>query len=387
MNRSPDHYPRPELARAFADEITGKQLLSDAPNGLFLAGPRRTGKSEFLTDDLTPEMEKRGYLVLYTDLWMKKAHSPMELIAGCIATAVQDTLGNVAKTAKKVGLDKVGIAGALTFDVSKIGKTDGLSLFEAFNLLIKQSGKPVLMIVDEAQHALTSEDGDNTLSALKSARDQLRRGGNRRLLIVMSGSHRDKLMRLLNSAATPFWGSQVRVLPLLDKGYVAFKAKELRAAHPLFASVRQSVLEEAFEHTGFRPPFFAQYIGSAALAQDSQSFERTLLEAVHEYRKNERQEFTGTYLRLQPLEQAVLRRLLEQRDLFRAFDAPALATYAKAAGKKISVAHVQRALETLRVNDPPLVWKSMRGDYAAYDQALASWYAYLVSENNWPPKK
>ena len=43
-------------------------------------------------------------------------------------------------------------------------------------------------------------------------------------------------------------------------------------------------------------------------------------------------------------------------------------------------------LEALRDNDPPLVWKSLRGDYSVYDQALSGWYAYLVSANNWPPR-
>ncbi len=381
------HYPRPELARSIADELTGKIPLSGAPNGLFFAGPRRTGKTDFLRFDLKPEMEQRGYLVLYADLWSDKARSPMELIASCIATALQETLGLVAKLAKRAGLEKAGIPGAFSVDVSKIGKTDGMSLHDAFRLLRKQSGKPVLLMVDEAQHALTSQDGDNSLAALKSARDQMREEGKAGLLIVMSGSHRDKLMRLLNTAATPFWGSQVRALPLLDSGFVALRARELSAAYPHLGTVRQSVLEEAFEHTGRRPEFFDPQLIAAASAADSAGFESALLGAVREYRSNERQELTDTYLRLPPLEQAVLRHLLEQGGEFKPFDARALAFYTKAVDKKISVPQVQRALESLRVDDPPLVWKSLRGDYAVYDQAMASWYAYLVSENNWPPKK
>lgn len=42
------HYPRTQLAEQLADALQGKDLFSDAPNGLFLAAPRRTGKSTFL---------------------------------------------------------------------------------------------------------------------------------------------------------------------------------------------------------------------------------------------------------------------------------------------------------------------------------------------------
>ena len=39
------YYPRTPLASSLADALQGKDVFSDAPNGLFLAAPRRTGKS------------------------------------------------------------------------------------------------------------------------------------------------------------------------------------------------------------------------------------------------------------------------------------------------------------------------------------------------------
>jgi len=47
------HYPRLDLARQMVDALQGRTLFSDAANGLFLAAPRRTGKSTFLQADLT----------------------------------------------------------------------------------------------------------------------------------------------------------------------------------------------------------------------------------------------------------------------------------------------------------------------------------------------
>jgi len=50
-----------------------------------------------------------------------------------------------------------------------------------------------------AQHALTSRQGESAMAALKAARDTMNIGGVVQLMVVMSGSDRDKLLRLLNT--------------------------------------------------------------------------------------------------------------------------------------------------------------------------------------------
>ena len=57
------HFPRTALAGQIAESLQGRQLFGDAPNGLFLAAPRRTGKSTFLQSDLEPELVARGIVV------------------------------------------------------------------------------------------------------------------------------------------------------------------------------------------------------------------------------------------------------------------------------------------------------------------------------------
>jgi len=71
----------------------------------------------------------------------------------------------------------------------------------------------VALIIDEAQHSRTSEEGRTAMTALKSARDQLNRPGETQLLLVMSGSDRDKLLRLVKSNAAPFFGSAISRMP------------------------------------------------------------------------------------------------------------------------------------------------------------------------------
>lgn len=75
----------------------------------------------------------------------------------------------LSRAAKAAGLDSVTIAGAL--------KIDGVTLPDALRALHEAAEAPVALIIDEAQHALTSEAGEATMSALKLARDQLNRPG------------------------------------------------------------------------------------------------------------------------------------------------------------------------------------------------------------------
>ena len=65
-----------------------------------LPAPRRTGKSTFLQADLVPELEKRGVVVVYVDLWSDQKRDPGSLIAEVVGRALIKHLGPVAKAAK-----------------------------------------------------------------------------------------------------------------------------------------------------------------------------------------------------------------------------------------------------------------------------------------------
>ena len=53
-------FPRTALAQHLVQALQGKALLGDAHNGLFLAAPRRTGKTTFLQGDLRPALQAAG---------------------------------------------------------------------------------------------------------------------------------------------------------------------------------------------------------------------------------------------------------------------------------------------------------------------------------------
>ncbi len=379
-------FPRTTLAQELVAALQGKALLGDAHNGLFLAAPRRTGKSTFLQGDLRPALLAAGVVVVYVDLWADARRDPGGLIAEAIARALEPRLGLVARTARKAGLDKVKVGG-FEVDTSKIGKVDGLTLTDALRLLTESAGQPVALIVDEAQHALTSESGEAAMTALKSARDQLNRPGVVNLMLVMSGSDRDKLLRLVNTAAAPFYGSQIQRMPPLGPDFIAHVATLIENQRPELKPVDQTLLQQAFEVFGHRPQFFMAALGQvlSPLAALSGRFESALLEAARQQQAQDEAQMESDYLGLKPTEQAVLWRMLEQGPRYRPYDADALRFYREKAGRPVNAAQAQRALESLRQRMPALVWKSARGEYALDDAAMHRWFDNRCQAKQWPP--
>jgi len=382
------YFSRLQLAEEMCEALQGSNLFNDAPNGLFLAAPRRTGKSTFLQADLTPALETRGIVVVYVDLWAAPLRDPGELIAEVIGRSLEKHLGPIAKTAKASGLESVSIAGALKIDTSKIGRPDGSTLTDALRTLHELAKAPVALIIDEAQHSLTSEAGENTMTALKSARDQLNRPGLVNLMLVMSGSDRDKLLRLVNANAAPFYGSSIKHLPLLDDDFVAHLAMRIEQQRPELKPVNRKLLAQAFQTLGNRPQFFIDILGQALspFGQDTgQRFEPAVVELAQQRLDQDRQQMASDYLALRPVERAVIWRMLEQSQRFRPYDAEALRFYSEKTGSPITRAMAQRAMESLRDRQPSMVWKSARGEYAIDDAAMHHWYQQRLVADNWPP--
>lgn len=381
------HFPRAALAKELASAIQGKNLFGDAHNGLFLAAPRRTGKSTFLKEDLKPELERQGLVVVYVDLWSDQRRDPGNLISDAVGQTLGTYLGLVARAAKAAGLDSVNVAGTLKIDTSKIGRIDGMTLADALRALCEAAKRPVALVIDEAQHALTSEAGEAVMAALKSARDQLNAPGKVELMLVMSGSDRDKLLRLVNSNSAPFYGSQIQKMPLLGDDFIEHVVKLIEEQRPELRPVDDVVLARAFERFGHRPQFFLAALGDALSPFSGYEgrFEAAVAEAAERRQHDDEAQMESEYLGLKPLERAVLWRLLEQEHRFRPYDADALRFYQEKIGQRVTAQRAQTALESLRQHQPPLVWKSARSEYAVDDAAMHRWYRERSDAGTWPP--
>jgi hypothetical protein len=381
------HFPRTALAEQLVNALQGKDPFGDAQNGLFLTAPRRTGKSTFLQTDLKPALERAGVRVVYVDLWSAPRRNPGILVSSAIGQALQSFQGVLTKLAKSQGISKLKVGGILELDPRSVGQLEGATLPAALDALQVAAGAPIALIVDEAQHALTSDMGETTMTALKSARDQMNSPGKVRLMLIMSGSDRDKLLRLVHTAAAPFYGSQIKPMPVLGYDFIEFVAEAIEKQHTALRPVNRATLLEAFQHFGARPQFFLEALGQvlSPFSGSSRRLEEAVLVAARDRESLDQKQMEFDYLGLRPLEQVVLWRLLAMGSKFRPYDAAALKFYSSATGQRIGIAKAQKALESLRTRQPPVAWKSAHGEYAVEDVAMHRWFELRSAAKLWPP--
>jgi hypothetical protein len=383
------YFSRANLGQAMLDDLLGKTPFGDAANGYFLAAPRRTGKSSFLKNDLQPLLQSANIAVIYVDLWIDKNKDPASLIADAIGKEIVKNLGFVAKTAKSTGLESISVGGMLKIDTSKIGQYEGVTLHDALNTLQQSIGKPIALIIDEAQHALTSRAGEDAMTALKSARDQMNVPGNTKLMLIMSGSDRDKLLRLVNSNSAPFFGSSIKTMPLLGTDFIHHVTQMIEHHIPQLKQVDETLLMSSFKLFGNRPQFFTKALGEVLnpLNNPQAGFETLVCDLAKMHINDEQMRMASQYCGLRPLERAIIWRLLEQGGKFRPYDAEALQFYTTktSSTKNITPAQVQSAIDTLRTLSPSMIWKSARGEYALDDAHMHDWYQERLKTGKWPP--
>lgn len=382
------HFPRIRLAREMIAALSGRTSLGDGPNGMFLAAPRRTGKTMFLKHDLMPQLTADGVIPIYVDLWEHRSEDPGVLIAAVIGRAARAHRSLLQKARDAVQTKKVNFGPVeLEFDETKIGKVDGVSIADALIRLNTATEKPICLIVDEAQHALTSEGGINTMAALKSARDQMNRPGEVRLMLVMSGSDRDKLLRLVNSNAAPFYGSNITRMPTLDRDYTDALAREINTLHEKARPVDCDALWKAFGLYGARPQFLSNCVLAALDATSpSRPFNQVVLEIASTDADANNEDMQAVYLGLTDVQRAIVSRMLTAGGSFRPFDAKSMKYYAETIGREISVATAQSALDALRNREDPIVWRSARGEYSIEDPNMVRWFTACRDEGKWPPR-
>ena len=367
-------FHRPDLANDLADLILSDGALAPARSGLFLAAPRRTGKSTFLREDLMPALESRGAAVLYVDLWADKALEPGLAIVSLIRAALAQEDGALLKMFRKAGLDKVNVGG-LGFDVAKVGLGTGVTLSAALATLSDRLKAPIVLMIDEAQHAATTESGNNALFALKAARDELNSSAHHGLRIVATGSSRPKLALLRASKDQAFFKAMMRNFPALGGDYVTWFVANTGLAHPL--DVART--ERSFERTAWRPEVLVQALGELADENGALPAADRLddaFEAAVEAAIEESDEAMLKVVRaLTPLQGAVLRVMAMQAENYTPYAATSLAAYTEQLGQldpgstvKVDVPNVQSALEALQGKS--LAWRAAHGEYALEDQGL-----------------
>ena len=374
-------FKRNELATFYCDNLEGK-TIGNARSGLFLAAPRRVGKSTFLLEDLIPEAQLRGWVTVYVDLWLDKKVDPFLLITEAIKQSIIAHKGNLSKLAKKIQLQKISILKTIELDFSKPGMPENVTLTDLLKDLIELSGKSVLLIIDEAQHALTTPDGINAMFALKSARDQLNLSHrSQKLMLVLTGSNRDKLAQLVIKKDQPFFGSDITPFPLLDKHYADFFTERANRSLVTNNKFDKNSVWEAFQLVGHRPEILSKIMGATILRNEAQSFSKLLHEDAFIWQNQIWREFENAFNHLTPLQRTILTLLIEQHRAWSPFSEESMQYYKKMTHQdNLSVSSVQAAIQSLR--DQELIWQSHRGGYALEDQSFEAWFKHKMAQKN-----
>lgn len=364
----PDLYHRTDYASDMAKQLLHPSALQlQVRSGVFLSGIRRIGKTTFLRQDLIPALEAMGALVVYVDLWVDRSKSP----AALVHEAVRTTLAQLASPgtgllARFKGLN-VGAAGfTFGFQIDTVGKEGGATLAQVFSELVDKVQTSVVLIVDEVQQSLGTEDGSNLLYALKAARDAVntRPGTPGYLLFVGTGSHKSLVTDMATRRSQPFAGAVSTAYEPLGPEFVCWKGEQLRAIAGIKLPT-ESVMWEGFVALGQRPeelqnaliqlqtrpeaPDVAFPIICTTLASATAEVELASLENL------------GT------LAQAIFERIAQGNEAgeSRLFSAEALGRYAEQIGMSVEPPQVQNMMD--RMIAANLIHRQSHGVYAVSD--------------------
>lgn len=378
MSNTPIVFHRPGLAHQLARQILLVGVGSASSSGVFLAAPRRTGKSTFVREDLRPALEAENAWVVYADLWANPTADPGNVIVNAIRAALAGNDGAILKLAKSAGMDKVRV-GSVSFDLDRVGLGKDVSLTEALVALSDETKKLIVLVIDEAQHAITTEAGVSALFALKAARDELNSSQHHGLRVVCTGSNRDKLAMLRNSKDQAFFGAPLVNFPMLGRDYIEWFCTEVSLPFKL----NPETILPLFAEAGYRP----ELLGAAAdhFRFDFDIDPTTGPDKFAEEVRRMTDEMNQVPLRvihsLTPIQSAVLRVMAVAKASYAPFEASSMEKYRKAmalAGLaadevKADVPGVQQALIALQ--EKKLVWKAARGVYAVEEQSIVDFLA------------
>lgn len=368
-----DIYLRPQLAAQMAQQLLKPTGLDvGLRSGLFLSGLRRTGKTTFLRNDLIPALETAGALVIYVDLWSDTQTSPAKLVHSAIRKTLEDLLTPTSSLFAKLkqikGADFGAFGFKFGFKLEGVGLEGGATLAEALTEVVDQAKTDVVLIVDEVQHAITTDEGNQLLLALKAARDAInpRPAAPGHFVFIGTGSHRAMVSELTARRNQAFAGATSVPYPVLEEDFVKFLLMRLEkdGFGPL-PSI--AVAAEAFKMLGSRPEELIRALRQLLLNSSKDKNPDEILPVIASTLRSAAADVELTKVEeLGSLAQAIFDRIAStDGDARGVFSIEAAAEYSKVVGREVRVEEVQPvANELLAAN---LIMRRGHGIYGITD--------------------
>jgi uncharacterized protein len=273
---------RPELAASYLG------LLASQPGRpLALFAPRRIGKTFFLDQDLTPAARARGWLPVYADLWLQRG-APLAAINHALEEALDDAavpkgaLGKAARTP----IQQISALGAsIELGHAPVRRALPESPELRFDALVQRlhaaAGKPLLLMLDEAQALAEGPNADALAGSLRAVLHKRRA----QVFAVLTGSSPDALAALLASTGAPMYHfAQVLNFPTLGDEYLKALQAQYGKVHKGKNKPLVDDLRKLFERLGHKPALLRDVVkrmSAEGLTDVEQGFARYLADEQH----------------------------------------------------------------------------------------------------------
>lgn len=282
-------FHRPKLALDMARLLLRPSSLETrVRSGLFISGPRQTGKSTFLTQDVIPTIEAAGAIVIYVDLWKAAGRTPGAKLIGAVQKKLVELQGqNPQSFVDKATalLRRIGISSAemeasiepmhlvrakfagklkLNFETAKVGTAGGVSLSDALLEVSKRTGRDIVFIVDEVQEMLRDGKGILLMQELKATRDEInsQQGDHGYFIFVGNGSNRSLVHEMTVQRKAAFYGAKSEKFPPLGKDYVRHVLTAANQDDDAAVLPSESAAYKGFRVLGMRPGLFEEALST-----------------------------------------------------------------------------------------------------------------------------
>jgi len=304
------HYQRARLAAALGDRLIARERIA-------MFGPRQTGKTTLLRDEVIPYVQSRERVAVYIDCWMDM-DDPLQGINYALQKAL-DGLSVKPRGVRRTGttaVKKVGLMGAsldLGDPAARQAPTrPALLLDSLLTRLLEETSRDLVLVFDEFQAIASVKNGPQISASLRAALTQ----ADKRIGAIFSGSSDVQLLDMFSRSNTPLYGfAKTEGYEPLGPDFIGFVAKKFREATR--RDLNQALAYDAFQELGTQPEM---------LSQQSPN------------------KWSAAWRGLTGLQQAALRLVFEDRA---PTSADSIAWAAQQLGAKVQPSSISRALEAL----------------------------------------